>query len=169
MAAVLASGRPGTRALAAAWAASDPRSESGGETVLRIFHRVMEVDAVPQVDLRDDHGKLIGRADLLVAGTRNVHEYDGAGHRTSPQHRSDLRRERALAQAGYVRRGYTLDDLLNHGGAVMQELDRALQRGHRPHRLRRWRVLVEHSAYSPAGLDRLHNRWRRSMGITDWA
>ena len=148
MAAVLASRRPGTRALAAACSASDPRSESAGETILRIFHRVMDVPVVPQVDLFDDHRRVIARADLLVTGTRSIHEYDGAGHRTQMQHRSDLRRERALAQAGYARRGYTLDDLLNHAAAVMHELDRALERRHRPHRLHRWRTMVDHSAYS---------------------
>ena len=97
--------------------------------MLRIFHRVMGVDVVPQVDLVDDHGRAFARADLLVAGTRNVHEYDGAGHRSPAQHRSDLRRERALAHARYVRRGYTLDDLLNHAAGVMHELDRALGNG----------------------------------------
>jgi very-short-patch-repair endonuclease len=169
MSVVLSSRRPGTRALAAAYAVSDPRSESGGETLLRIFHRVMEVDVEPQVALRDAGGQLIGRADLMVRGTRNVHEYDGAVHRSLQQHRSDLRRERALTQAGYVRRGYTLDDLVNHDAVVMHELDRALQRRHRPERLRRWRRMVELSTYSESGRARLLNRWRRSMGVTDWS
>jgi hypothetical protein len=169
MAAVLASGRPGTRALAAAYAASDPRSESAGETVLRLFHRAIDVAVDSQVDLRDPHGRILGRADLVVRGIGHLHEYDGAGHRDARQHRSDLRRERALSQAGYLRRGYTLDDLLNHGGSVMHEIDRALIRPHRPHRLQRWRRMVDVSAYSPAGRDRLMNRWRRSMGVVDWA
>ncbi len=169
MATVLASRRPGTRALAAAYSVSDPRSESGGETILRMFHRVMGLDVVPQVDLRDDGGRVFARADLVMSGTRNLHEYDGAGHRSAGQHRSDLRRERALAQAGYVRRGYTLDDLLNHAATVMHELDRALNRSHRPQRLRRWRAMVDHSTYSQQGQERLLNRWRRAMGVTDWS
>jgi very-short-patch-repair endonuclease len=166
---VLTSRRPGTRALAAAYAVSDPRSESAGETLLRIFLRVMEVDVESQVELRDADGQLIGRADLMVRGTRDVHEYDGAGHRSQQQHRSDLRRERALTQAGYVRRGYTLDDLVNHDAVVMHELDRTLARRHRPERLRRWRRMIELSTYSKSGRARLLNRWRRSMGVTDWA
>jgi hypothetical protein len=166
---VLSSHRPGTRALAAAYAVSDPRSESAGETVLRIFHRVMEVDAEPQVELHDSGGRVIARADLLVCGTREIHEYDGAGHRSQSQHRSDLRRERALTQASYVRRGYSLDDLLNHPAVVMHELDRVLRRSHRPERLRRWRRIVELSTYSGPGRDRLLNRWRRSMGVADWS
>ncbi len=166
---VLTSRRPGTRALAAAYAVSDPRSESAGETLLRIFQRVMEVDVESQVELRDTDGQLIGRADLMVRGTRDIHEYDGAGHRSRQQHRSDLRRERALTQAGYLRRGYTLDDLVNHDAVVMHELDRTLVRRHRPERLRRWRRMVESSTYSESGRARLLNRWRRSMGVTDWA
>ena len=169
MGAVLSSRRPGTRALAAAYAASDHRAESGGETLLRIFHQVLEIDVVPQVDLLDEREGVIGRADLMVSGSRDVHEYDGAGHRSPAQHRSDLRRERALTQAGYVRRGYTLDDLLNHPAAAMHELDRALRRRHRPYRLHRFRTMIDHSAYSTAGRERLLNRWRRSMGVTDWS
>jgi len=169
MATVLASRRPGTRALAAAYAASDPRAESSGETLLRLLHRAMDVEVVPQVVLHDQHGAPLGRADLLVSGTKDLHEYDGAGHRAPLQHRADLRRERSLTQAGFVRRGYTLDDLLNHAAAVMHELDRALGRRHRPHRLQRWRRMVDHSTYSEAGRARLLNRWRRTMGVTDWS
>jgi len=169
MAVILASRRPGTRALAAAYDASDPRSESPGETLLRVFHRVVDVHVVPQVELHDSAGAFIARADLLVRGTRDVHEYDGAGHRTQRQHRSDLRRERTLTQAGYVRRGFTLDDLLNHAAVVMHELDRALLRKHRPRRVHRWRTMVEESTYAECGRVRLLNRWRRAMGVNDWS
>jgi hypothetical protein len=127
------------------------------------------VDVEPQVELHDAAGRVIGRADLMVCGTHDLHEYDGAGHRTQTQHRSDLRRERALTQASYIRRGYTLDDLLNHPAVVMHELDRVLGRPHRPERLRRWRRLVELSTYSDSGRERLLNRWRRAMGVTDWS
>ena len=149
--------------------AADPRAESAGETVLRVFHDAMDVPVEPQVDLVDAEGRLLGRADLLVTGTGNVHEYDGSGHRKRDQQRSDLRRERRLAGTPYVRRGFTLDDLLNHPGVVMHELDRALGRPHQAHRLRRWRRLMDHSMYSAAGRDRLLNRWRREMGVVDWA
>jgi hypothetical protein len=169
MTTVLASRRPGVRALRAAWAAADPRSESGGETLLRVFHEVMEVPVEPQVDLVDEGGRFIARADLLVSGTANVHEYDGAGHRDKTAHRSDLRRERRLAGTPYVRRGFTLDDLINHPGVAMHELDRLLGRPHRQARLRRWRRMVDHSMYSSAGRSRVMNRWRREMGIVDWS
>jgi hypothetical protein len=165
---VLASRRPGVRALRAAWMAADPRSESGGESVLRIFHETMGVPVEPQVDLYDGD-RFVARADLLVIGTTYLHEYDGAGHRDKGQHRSDLKRERRLASTPYVRRGFTLDDLVNHPGVLMQELDRILGRAHQQGRLRRWRRMIDHSLYSPAGRSRIMNRWRREMGVVDWA
>ena len=82
-----------------------------------------------------------GQADLHVIGTKYVHEYDGAVHRDKVQHRTDLRRERGWAGSDYVRRGYTLDDLLNHSMTVMHEIDRALGR---PHELTAARALVRH-------------------------
>lgn len=169
MEAVLASRRPGVRALRAAWAAADGRSESGGETVLRIFHDVMDVPVEPQVDVHDERGRFVARADLKVIGTRDLHEYDGAGHRDKRQHRSDLRRERRLSNTPYVRRGFTLDDLINHPGVLMHELDRVFGRAHQQGRLRGWRRMIDHSLYSPAGRARVMNRWRREMGIVDWS
>jgi hypothetical protein len=169
MQAVLDSGRPGVRALRAAYEAADHRAESAGESLLRRFHKAMDVPVEPQVDLFDSRSHLVGRADLLLVGRRDVHEYDGAGHRATQQHRADLRRERRLAGTSYVRRGFTLDDLLNHPAVAMHELDRALDRRHRAHRLRRWRRLVDQSMYSEAGRARVMNRWRRSMGVVDWS
>ncbi len=169
MRALLASRRPGVRQLRAAYERAHPRAESGGETLLRLFHDAMEIPVEPQVDIVDAEGHVLGRADLLVVGTWNLHEYDGAGHRDRAQQRSDLRRERRLAGTPYVRRGFTLDDLLNHAGVAMHELDRALGRSHQIRRLRRWQRLVDHSVYSAAGRDRLLNRWRRQMGVVDWA
>jgi hypothetical protein len=169
MAALLASGRPGTRPLAAAYAASDKRAESAGETILRRFHEVMEIAVQPQAALRDGSGDVFGRADLLLSGRRDVHEYDGAGHRAALQHRSDLRRDRRLAQASYTRRGFTLDDLVNHAGVTMHELDRVLGREHRRARLVRWRRMIEGSMFSETGRQRVLNRWRRAMGVVDWS
>ena len=65
--------------------------------------------------------------------------------------------------------GYTLDDLLNHPAAVMHEIDRALEREHGRHRLARWRTLVEQSLYADAGQVRVVNRWKRAMGVIEWA
>lgn len=169
MEALLRSRRPGVRMLRAAYELATSKSESAPETVLRVFHAAIDVPVEPQVDLFDDRGTFIGRADLLVTGTGRVHEYDGEHHRDKDQHRVDLRRERGWAGSPYTRSGFALDDLLNHPAVVMHEIDRALGRPHLARRLRRWRRIVDNSLYSEAGRERIMNRWRRRDGIVDWS
>jgi hypothetical protein len=169
MAPVLTSGRPGVRRLRRVWDGRDERAESAGETLLRKFHDAMDVPTQSQVELFDDEGNFVARADLLVSGTLNLHEYDGAIHRNASVQKRDLRRERALAESPYTRRGYTLDDLLNHDIVVMHELDRLFGRSHQDRRLRVWRSMVGDSLYSPAGRARVMNRWYRSTTPTEWA
>jgi very-short-patch-repair endonuclease len=165
---LLESRRPGVRMLREAWRRATGHSESAGETLLQQFHKVLAIPFVPQVEMFDDSGTFIGRVDLLVSGTRFIHEYDGAHHRSMAQQRADLRRLRAINDAAYLRRGFTLDDLLNHAATVMHEIDRQLGRPHDVRRLARWRRLVENSLYSEAGRERILNRWRRVHGIVDW-
>ena len=169
MATLLDSRRPGVRRLREAWRRSTPKAESAGETVLRLFDECMEIPVEPQVSLRDKAGNVVGVADLLVVGTNMLHEYDGAHHRDRQQQRVDLRRGRGLAQTAYDRRGFTLDDLLNHPAVLMHELDRDLGRTHRMMRLSRWRKLVRASLYSEEGRRRVMNRWQREMGIVEWS
>jgi hypothetical protein len=166
---LLASRRPGVRALRAACELSDPRAESGGETLLRVFHVACDVLVRPQAELFDADGRFLFRADLLVEGTNFVHEYDGGIHREKSQHRKDLRRERRFADSPYDRRGYSLDDLLNHPLTVMHELDRCLGRPHKNVRVDRWRRLVGNSMYSASGRERVMNRWRRITALVDWS
>ncbi|GAB3788866.1 hypothetical protein [Nocardioides ungokensis] len=166
---VLGSKRPGVRMLRTAYELSTDRAESAGESCLRIFHEAIGVAVEPQVELFDDDGVFLGRADLLVTGTCDVHEYDGEHHRGKVQHRTDLRRERGWSGTPYVRRGFVLDDLLNHPLVVMHEIDRALGRPHDLSGLEAWRRLVENSLYSEQGRERVMNRWRRQGGIIDWS
>ncbi len=166
---LLKSRRPGVRMLRQAWVRATGRAESGPETLLQQFHRVLEVPFTPQAEIVDGAGRFVARVDLLVDGTTEVHEYDGVHHRDGRQHRDDLRRDRDLLGAGYSRRGFVLDDLLNHAGAVMHEIDRALGRAHDPRRLTEWRRLVENSMYSETGRERMMNRWRRQNGLADWS
>ena len=166
---VLQSRRPGVRALRAAWGEARKELESPGEVILYLFHRAIDVPVEPQVTLCDERGVVLGRADLLVIGTNSLHEYDGAVHRDKKQHRTDLRRERGWAVTDYVRRGFTLDDLLNHSPTVMHEIDRALGRPHDHRRHERWRGQVENSLYSEVGRERVMNRWHRAMGVFDWS
>jgi hypothetical protein len=165
----LASRRPGVVALNAAWGEARKELQSAGEVVLYLFHRAIDVPVEPQVSLYDERGVLIGVADLLVVGTTSVHEFDGAVHRDKVQHRTDLRRERGWSGTDYVRRGFVLDDLLNHSMVVMHEIDRALGRPHDARRYERWCALVENSLYSETGRERVLNRWHRAMGVVDWS
>lgn len=166
---LLASRRPGVRALAVAWRRSSPKAHSAPETLLRAFHDAIGVPVEPQAVIVDAQGRVLAEADLLVVGTTWVHEYDGAHHREGRQQTTDLRRERGLIGAAYQRRGFTLDDLLNHPLATMHEIDRALGRRHDLRRLARWRALVDNSLYSETGRQRVMNRWHRAMGVVDWS
>jgi len=169
MAVVLASRRPGVRLLREAWEECTGKAESAGETVLQKFHRCMNVAFEAQKDLFDDDGHLVARADLWIVGTTRFHEYDGDVHRHPGVHRGDLRRERGLGRTAYLRRGYTLDDLLNHSLVTMHEMDRDLGRPHVIRRHHQWLKLVEQSLYSPVGRERIMNRWHREMGVTRWS
>lgn len=167
MSELLASKRPGVRRVRAAWQLTDRRCESPGEVLLKIFHDVCDAPVEPQAELFDDRGTSLGRADLLLTGTRSVHEYDGAHHRNKDQHRTDLRRERGFSPH-YDRRGFVLDDLVNHPLTVMHELDRVLARPHHLRRLQRWRSLVASSCYSEECRERMHMRWQRLTGHLEW-
>jgi hypothetical protein len=164
MTGLLDSRRPGVRNLRWAWQRATPNAESPGETLLYELHRCLEVDFEPQVEVFDDSGNLLGRVDLRIKGTTLVHEYDGKHHRKKQQQRSDLRRERGLVGSAYQRRGFTLDDLLNHPIVVMHEIDRALDRPHPMRGLAAWRELVENSLYSDTGRARIMHRWRLGGG-----
>jgi len=156
---ILASSRPGVRALRDAWAFSTGKCESAWESYLYAFHRSIGVDVEPQVDVFGPDGSFVGRADLLIVGTVHVQEYDGGVHRKREAHRRDLRRERRFAATSYERRGYTSVDLLVHDVEMLREIDDMLGRDHDPARLTLWRELVAASCLSRSGRDRLSNRW----------
>jgi very-short-patch-repair endonuclease len=166
---IIESSRPGARRLRVALELADPRAESAYESLLRLFHDWIGIPVEPQAPIHDPHGRVLARADLLVRGTRMIHEYDGEGHAARRQRVSDLRRERQLLALGFTRRGFVLEDLLHQPFALLQELDRAVERRHRPSRLRRWQAEVALSTYSATGLQRLHNRWLAYPGFGEWA
>lgn len=107
--------RRGAPALRAVLPLLDRRAESAWESVLRVLHRVAEIEVEPQYEVRDDRGGFIARADLWLVGTRRLHEYDGGVHRRPDQHRRDLDRDRRLIEAGWQRCGYTATEVLNRG------------------------------------------------------
>jgi hypothetical protein len=143
--------RRGRRALLAALPWVDGRAESPWETLLRLLHVVVGIDVEPQVEIWDEHGEFIARADLQVVGTNSLHEFDGGHHRDAEQHRDDLRRERRLDASGHVRRGYTASDVVQRPLGVLRDADHAAGRQHDPARIRPWLALLRASLYTPSG------------------
>ncbi len=112
-----------------------------------------------------DDGSFVARGDLWLAGTRTLHEYDGAVHRDRAQHRADLLRDRRLVAAAWTRRGYTSRDVIEGAAGVIRDIDLALGRPHRAEHGRRWHALVAKSLFSPAGRARITARWdQRASG-----
>lgn len=153
--------RRGAPALRRVLARADRRSESAWETVLREFHRVMEVEVEPQFEVRDSAGTFVARGDLRLAGHRVLHEYDGSHHQEVERQRHDLRRARRLEAAGWIRRGYSSDDLVQRPHEMAEDLDRTLGRAGDARRLSEWRRWVGASAVSASGRRAL---WRR-LGV----
>ncbi|GAA2161495.1 type IV toxin-antitoxin system AbiEi family antitoxin domain-containing protein [Pedococcus bigeumensis] len=55
----------------------DARSESVGESRLRVGLTLLGVQVEPQVVIRDEQGRFVARVDFLVKGTNVVIEFDG--------------------------------------------------------------------------------------------
>jgi hypothetical protein len=143
--------RKGAPALRRALGHAHAGTESSWETVLRMLHVCLGVAVVPQQDLYDDLGRFVGRADLLIEGTRTLHEYDGAPHREPAQHRKDLSRDRDLVNAGYVRRGYTAPVVLRSPQLVQADCETALGRPVPWEGVSAWLALVSQSLLSTSG------------------
>jgi hypothetical protein len=169
VAAIAAERRPGVRPLRTALAYADARSESPMETCLRLFHQAVGIDVLPQFVVVDDRGRQVARADLLVIGSPYLHEYDGEVHAGRQARVRDLRRDRAISAAGYVRRGFVAEDLFGNPMTLLQELDQVLGRSHRPGRLAAWRALVAGSTYTYEGRERLQRRWWTGGDTVQWA
>ena len=162
LAASLQARRHGVRRLRKAALLGDRRSESPFETLLRILHLVCDIRVQPQRELWGE-GRFVARGDLWLVGTQTFHEYDGADHRGRDRHRSDLRRERDVERAGWVRRGYTDLEVLHRPVEILRDADRTLDRTHDPGRLDTWYALLRQSCFTPSGRALL----RRRLGLSD--
>lgn len=138
---------------------ADGRSESAWESMLRVLHVVCDVPVQPQADMFDDE-VFVARGDLLITGTRTLHEYDGEEHLKRPRQRKDLSRARRLGHIGYTRRGYTSHEVRKQAVGILRDADRSLGRVHRPERVRAWHALLMDSLFTPSGTERLRRRWK---------
>lgn len=150
--------RRGIARLRRAVALADPASESVMETLLRVLYLVCGLRVESQYVVRTAEGAFVARADFRLVGTRTLPEFDGGVHADRAQQRVDRRRDRRLADEGWVRRGYTDDDVLRRPVAILREGDAAVGRVHEPHRIRVWTALLRDSAFTPAGRDELARR-----------
>jgi hypothetical protein len=140
----------------------DARSESPWESVMRVLHLAADLPVIPQFEIFDKGGRFVARADLRVAGTNRLHEYDGAGHRDAATHAADLLRERRLIDAGWQRVGFTSTALLRESVDIIAGTDLALGRDDDPRRQAAWDGLVQRSLFTPWWRERARRRWART-------
>ncbi len=101
-------GMRGVRQLRVLAPIADGRSESPGESALRLrFHDGGLPIPEPQQNIYDNHGRFIGRADLLVVDLLFVAEYDGEEWHDEDQAPHDTARLKAMEDANHTVRVFT--------------------------------------------------------------
>lgn len=104
---------------------AEPRTESPMESRLRIL---LVLAGLPrpaaQVELSDERGRFLGRADLYYGSGRLAIEYDGEAHRERLV--ADNRRQNRLLAAGYRLLRFTAADVYNRPNAVVKQVRSAL-------------------------------------------
>ena len=129
---------------------------------MRLLHVLTGFTEVePQAVIRDETGQAVARADLLLVGTRRLHEYDGEDHRDAAQHRIDLARDKVLARLGCQRYGYTAAEIIRRPGRIIADGEDAYGLPHDGRRLRPWLSAAAESTLTPEGRGRLRRRLER--------
>jgi len=149
--------RRGARALRRALPLMHPRTESPGETLLRILHTSSGVPVEPQFVVHQGD-RVVGRADLRICGTRRLPEYDGAYHRDPAQYERDRRREGRLRSLGWEPFSYSVESVLREPVRILRDADGALGRAHRPQRIKAFYDLLNGSSYTKLGAAQLRAR-----------
>lgn len=149
--------RRGSRALRRALPLFDGRSESPGETLLRVLHTSCGIDVQPQFVIRDSE-RIVARADLCITGTRRLPEYDGAHHRDPAQYERDRRRDRQLGALGWEPYSYSVLSVLGAPVRILRDADEALGRDHAPTRIKHFYDLLNPSSYTRLGAAQLRAR-----------
>lgn len=81
----------------------DARSESPGESLLRMIGHRAGLELVPQFDVRTPSGEFVARADFRVAGTPVLIEFDGRlKYQSQEALFAEKRREDAIRALGWV-------------------------------------------------------------------
>jgi len=116
---------PGKADARAAIELADGLAESPGESWARVIFVSIGLPAVePQVEIRDERGRLVGRVDFLFRAYRTVVEFDGLAKYAGADGREALvdekRREDSLRSLGYQVVRLTWRDL--HDPALVKHL-----------------------------------------------
>jgi very-short-patch-repair endonuclease len=118
-------GAKGVARLRRAFDFAEPKAESAMETRLRM---VLVLARLPrpevQVPIHDDHGRFIGRPDLLYRSSALAIDYDGANHRDRLT--DDKRRQNGLVAAGFRLLRFTAQDVYNTPAALVTQVRRQL-------------------------------------------
>lgn len=120
-AASLVASWPGSSRVRAMLGFIDGRSESVGETRCRIELMAHGIQLVPQVEIHEANGSLVGRVDFLVEGRRVIVEFDGKVKYADGDRNvlwDEKRREDRLRSLGYVVVRITWADLERPGAAI---------------------------------------------------
>jgi len=153
--------RRGARALRRALPLFDGRSESPGETLLRLLHTSCAIPVQPQFVITDGD-RIVARADLRITGTRRLPEYDGAHHRDPAQYERDRGRDRRLHTLGWEPYSYSVVSVLAAPAQILRDADDALGRDHVPTRIKLFYELLNASSYTALGAAQLRARLGRS-------
>jgi hypothetical protein len=99
---------------------ADPRSESPGESALRLrFLDAALPMPVPQLEIHDDDGIFLARADLAIEELRFMAEYDGEEWHGPDRAIHDAERRARLGDAGWIVQTFRREHLYGrHGNAV---------------------------------------------------
>jgi len=99
------------------------------ESVLRwLLHEAGLPAPELQHVVRDDAGRLLGRADLAWPDQKVLVEFDGDVHRERDVFVNDLRRQNRLVAAGWTVLRFTSADVLGRAHEVVVQIRRALGR-----------------------------------------
>lgn len=119
---------PGSSRARSALGLCDGRRESVAESRVGVALAAAGFDLIPQVEIRDDRGWLVGRVDFILRGTKVIIEVDGKVKYASGDPEvlwREKKREDALRALGYIVVRITWADL-ERPGAVVAKLRTAL-------------------------------------------
>jgi hypothetical protein len=121
VAAELAAGRPGVRALRRVIELTEPAAESPMESRLRMLLVLAGLpQPVAQQSIYDRQGRILGRPDLYYPARRIGLEYDGTFHRDNLV--DDNRRQNRLLAEGIRLLRFTAGDIYRRPGAVVGQV-----------------------------------------------